>query len=197
MSAAVWRISLRNNMAKIIIGFVGPLASGKEEAKKYLEKKFDAGTHRFSTMLRDILNRLYLPITRENMQNLSLDLRTSFGGDTLARVIAEEVKNDPKEVIIVDGVRRMDDIVKLKDVPGFFLVTIDADPLIRYERMKKRNENGGDSEKTYEEFVADGQKEAELQIPEVMSQAKYQINNNGSFDDLYRQLEELIIKAKN
>lgn len=184
-------------MSKIILGFVGPLSSGKEEAKKYLEKNYSAGTHRFSMMLRDILNRLYLPITRENMQDLSLDLRNRFGSDTLARVIAEEVKNDTHEIIVVDGVRRLDDIVKLKDVPGFFLVAIDAEPRTRYERLIKRGENADDTKKTYEEFVIDCQKEAEQEIPLVMSQSKYQINNNGSFADLYQQLDELITKAKN
>lgn len=183
-------------MSKIILGFVGPLSSGKEEAKKYLEKKYAAGTHRFSIMLRDILNRLYLPITRENMQDLSLDLRNRFGSDTLARVIAEDVKNDSHEVIVIDGVRRMDDIVKLKDVPGFYLVAIDAKPEIRYERLIKRGENADDNQKTYEEFLADNNKEAEREIPVVMAQAKYQVNNDGDFANLYQQLDQIIMEAR-
>lgn len=183
-------------MTKIIFGIVGPLASGKEEVKKYLEKNYNAGTHRFSVMLRDILNRLYLPITRDNMQNLSLDLRKRFGGDTLARVIAEDVKKDPHEIIVVDGVRREDDIIKLKDVPGFYLVSIEAKPEIRYERLIKRGENADDNQKTYEEFISDNQKEAELEIPKVMKQAKYQINNDGSFSDLYRQIDAIVLSAK-
>lgn len=183
-------------MSKIIFGVVGPLASGKEEVKKYLEKNYGAGTHRFSVMLRDILNRLYLPITRDNMQNLSLDLRNRFGGDTLARVIAEDVKKDRHEIIVIDGVRREDDIVKLKDVPGFYLVGIDAKPEIRYERLIKRGENADDNQKTYEEFIIDNQKEAELEIPKVMGKAKYQINNDGSFSDLYRQIDVIVLNAK-
>ncbi len=183
-------------MSKIIIGFVGPLSSGKEEAKKYLIEKYDAGSHRFSMMLRDILNRLYLPIIRKNMQDLSLSLRQCFGSDILARVIAEEVKGDSHEIIVVDGVRRLDDIAKLKDVPGFFLVSIDAEPRLRYERLIKRGENADDTKKTYEEFLADGRKEAEMEIPTVMAQAKYQLDNNGSFADLYRQIDAMIADRK-
>jgi len=183
-------------MSKIILGFVGPLASGKEEAKKYLEKNYSVGTHRFSIMLRDILTRLYLPITRENMQNLSLDLRTRFGSDTLARVIAEDVKNDNHEIIVVDGVRRMDDIIKLKDVPGFCLVAINAEPKIRYDRLIKRGENADDNQKTYAEFLADNQKEAEKEIPLVMAQAKYQLDNNGDLANLYQQIDKIINDAQ-
>lgn len=192
MSDAAYLILLKNNMPQIILGFVGPLASGKEEAKKYLEKNYGAGSHRFSMMLRDILNRLYLPITRENMQDLSLDLRQRFGGDTLARVIAEDVKNDPREIIVVDGVRRLADIVSLKDVPGFYLVAIDAKPRTRYERLIKRGENADDNQKTYEEFMIDCQKEPELEIPTVMAQAKFHLDNNGDLAQLHKQIDDLI-----
>jgi len=183
-------------MPKIIIGLVGPLASGKEVSKKYLEKKYGATSYRFSTMLRDILNRLYLPISRENMQNLSLDLRQRFGGDTFAKVIAEEAKGDPGEIVVIDGVRRLDDITHLKNIPGFCLVGIDAEPEIRYKRMLSRNENNGDAQKTFAEFLADGAKEAELEIPVVMQTAKYHLDNNGSLPDLYKQLDKIISQEK-
>jgi len=185
-------ILLPNNMSKIILGFVGPLASGKEEAKNYLTTKYQASTHRFSIMLRDILKRLYLPISRENMQNLSLSLRNLFGSDTLARVIAEDVKNDNHDIVVIDGIRRLDDIVSLKDLPNFHLIAIDADPQIRYTRMKLRNENVGDDQKDFTDFVADGQKEAELEIPTVMAAAKYQVNNDGNKEELYQQIEKII-----
>jgi dephospho-CoA kinase len=183
-------------MPKLIIGFVGQLASGKDASKKYLEDKYGASSHRFSTMLRDILNRIYVPIDRQNLQDLSLDLRNRFGSDTLARVIAEDVKNDSKEIVIVDGVRRMDDIINLKNVEGFFLVGIEAKPEIRYERMKTRNENVGDDKKSFADFIADGQKEAELEIPAVMNTARYTINNDGTLEELYKQIDEIIINLK-
>ena len=179
-------------MSKIILGFVGPFASGKDLSKKYLEEKYDATSHRFSTMLRDVLNRLYIPITRENLQDISLDLRNRFGGDTLARVIKEDAKNDENNIVVIDGVRRLDDIAHLKDLPNFYLISIDADPEIRYKRMLSRNENTGDDKKTFEEFLEDGRREAELEIPTVMEQANYKIDNNGSIEDLYKQIDKII-----
>lgn len=183
-------------MPKIIFGFVGHIASGKDVSKKYLEKKYSANSYRFSTVLRDILNRLYLPIKRENLQNLSLALRTQFGSDTLARVIAEDIKNDEHEVVIVEGIRRVDDIIKLKDLPNFHLISLGANPKIRYERMIKRNENVGDAEKTFEQFLADDQKEAEREIPTVMAAAKYKIDNNGVFEELYKQIDKIVSEIK-
>lgn len=183
-------------MSKLILGFVGHLASGKDASKKYLEEKYGASSHRFSTMLRDILNRIYVPINRQNLQDLSLDLRNRFGSDTLARVIAEDVNNDTHEVIIIDGIRRMDDIVNLKNVAGFYLISIEAKEQNRFERMKNRNENVGDAKKSFEDFINDGKKEAELEIPLVMSHARFTINNDGSFDDLHKQIDEIIINLQ-
>ena len=178
-------------MSKIIIGLVGKMASGKDVCKKYLEEKHGASSHRFSSMLRDILERLYLPTTRENLQDLSLILRQRFGDDTLARVIAQDVSRDPSELVIVEGIRRLADMAELQKFPNFRLISIDADQQTRYRRIVKRNENVGDADKTFEEFAAEEQREAEKEIPLVMSRAHFTIDNNGTLADLYEQLKKI------
>ncbi len=181
-------------MSKKILGFTGLIASGKDVTKKYIEEKYGASSHRFSTMLRDILTRLYLPITRENLQSLSLDLRTRFGGDTLARVIAQDVLNDKSEIIIIEGIRRADDIRELRNFPGFHLISIDAEAKTRYDRVIKRNENIGDADKTFEQFLFEGQQETELEIPKLIAESTYHLDNNGSLEDLYKQIDVIIKK---
>jgi len=180
-------------MQKTIIGLVGELASGKDVTKKYLEDHYGASCHRFSTILRDLLRRLYLPIIRENLQDISTVLRERFGEDLLAKIIAEDVKNDPHEIIVVDGIRREADMRFLKNLPGFILLSIEVEAKTRYERLIKRQENADDASKTYEQFLADGKKESELEIPQVMAQADYKIDNNGSLENLYKQIEAIII----
>lgn len=181
-------------MPKKILGLTGLIASGKDVAKKYIEEKYGASSHRFSTMLRDILNRLYLPITRENLQLLSLDLRRRFGSDALAKVIARDVLNDQKEIVIVEGIRRLDDIKELRDFPNFHLISIDADPKTRYDRVIKRNENIGDADKTFEQFLHEESRESESEIPQVIAEASYHLDNNGSIEDLYKQIDTIIKK---
>ena len=104
-------------MAKIILGLVGPIASGKDTVKKYLEKKYGATGCRFSSILRDILERIDLPNSRENMQELSTILRQKFGEDILAKAIASDAIKLKSNIVIVDGVRRMADIKFLKNTP--------------------------------------------------------------------------------
>jgi len=177
---------------KKIIGLVGPMASGKGTIAEYLKKEKRAEILKFSTPLRDVLERLHADISRINMQNVSKALRESLGQDLLAKVIAGDVENSNEEIVVVDGIRRWDDIKYLKEKKGFILVAIDADVKIRYERLVKRGENEGDSNKTYEEFLSDHEKETELTIPEIMKSADKTIDNNGDLENLYNQINKII-----
>lgn len=177
---------------KKIIGLVGKISSGKGTVAEYLKKNNNAVTYRFSTILRDILKRLHKKITRENMQNLSTTLRQNFGEDLLAKVIAEDVKKDERDLIVVDGIRRLADIKYLSELPHFTLVKIMATPEIRYKRLIQRTENQGDTQKTYEEFLADEKKEADAEIPVVMEKAEIELSNEGGFEELYGQINKII-----
>lgn len=179
-------------MNKIIIGFTGVMASGKGTASAYLTQHYGAPSYRFSTVLRDILSRLSLPIDRDHMQRLSGSLRSTFGGDVLAQVIAADVAADSSPLIAVDGVRRLEDIVGLKNIPGFVLVAITADEQLRWQRLRARGENADDSTKTLEQFQLDQQGEAEQQIITTAAQAQYTLTNNGSLDELYQQIDALL-----
>jgi len=183
---------MSNGVNKIILGFVGPIASGKGTVCQYLKEKHDAEIFRFSTMLRDVADRFYIEQTRENLQNISSAMRQAFGDDLMAKTIANDVKNAKSKIIAVDGVRRLPDIKYLKEVPGFHLVEINADQKIRFERITKRGENADDNKKTLAEFQQDEQREAERQIKEVATAAGFHINNNGTLDDLHRQIDEII-----
>ena len=126
-------------MSKIILGFVGTMASGKDVSKKYIETKYGAQSCRFSSILRDVLKRINVDINRPNLQKLSTVLRQSFGEDAFSKAIANDASTINADIVIVDGVRRMTDITHLIELQNFHLIKIDAKPETRYERMKKRN----------------------------------------------------------
>jgi dephospho-CoA kinase len=181
-------------MNKIILGLAGEIAGGKGTVAKYIVEKYDGGTHRFSTMLRDVAKRMYLEENRENLQKLSTIFRENFFDDILSSVIAKDVENDSHEIIAIDGVRRMADIAYLQKIPGFKLVYIDATMENRYGRITLRGENTDDSAKTLEEFKKDHEREAELQIRDLKNKADFVIDNNGNFEDLYKQIDNIIVK---
>ncbi|HBO16465.1 MAG: hypothetical protein UR69_C0003G0077 [Candidatus Moranbacteria bacterium GW2011_GWE2_35_2-] len=184
-------------MSKVIFGLAGEIASGKGTVAKYIVEKHNGSSHRFSTALRDVAKRMYIKENRENLQKISTIFRENFDDNLLSMVIYQDVKNDSHNIVAIDGVRRMADIEYLKKLPEFKLVYIDADIKNRFERITKRGENVDDNAKTFEQFKKDHEREAELQIRDLKSKADFIVDNNGSYGDLYVQVDDIIGKNKN
>lgn len=179
---------------RVIFGFTGFIGAGKTTAINYLQEKYKAESYAFSTPLRDILRRTYEPETRENLQKLSNILRDGFGQDLLAKIIAQDVRESIAHLIGVDGVRRPADIAHLREIDGFHLIYITADMETRYTRLTERGQNPDDATKTFEQFKADQEREAEQKIPEIATEATETIDNNGTLEQLYAQLDSLVGK---
>lgn len=177
---------------KIILGLVGEIACGKGTVVKYLTEKHGASTHRFSTILRDVMDRLYIEHSRETLQQTSSMLRNTYGENILAKVMDGDTKNDAHEIIVIDGIRRIADIEFLKKNPNFKMVFIDVSLEKRYERIIQRNENADDRNKTFEEFKLDAQREAELTIRELREHADVILDNNGTPEELESKIEDLL-----
>lgn len=179
-------------MAKLILGLAGEMGSGKGTIAKHVVTEHKGSVHRFSTMLRDVLNRIYVDQTRENISTMSTVLRKNFGEDLFSKTMYHDTYNDEHDIVVVDGVRRMSDVLYLKEFPHFKLIYVEADIEVRYKRLVERGENAGDETKTLEEFKNDHKLESELQIADLKNYANYVIDNNGTFVDLYKQVENII-----
>ena len=177
---------------KIILGFTGLIACGKDTASDYFAEKYGAKQIKFSSSMKDIMDRVYISPVRKNYQVLSKILRESFGQDLFSKVVSKDVKSLDASLIIVDGVRRIPDIDFLKDIEGFKLIAVEVAAKTRFERIKKRNEKPGDTTKTWEDFQKEDVAETEITIPDLMKQADITIDNNGTLEEFYKELDKLI-----
>lgn len=179
-------------MSKLIFGITGQIAAGKDTVANYIISKTNAKTFKFSQVLRDVLKRIHQESTRDNMQKLSTYLRQNFGEDILAKIIYEDIKSSNDEVIVIDGVRRYADIESLKQLDGFKLVYVDTSLENRYIRITQRMENADDKTKTFDDFKKDNEQEAESQISDLKNIADIIIDNNGSVEELYKQIDGIV-----
>lgn len=177
---------------KIILGITGEMASGKDTVTRYLVEKYGAKQYRFSDPLRDILDRLHLPQTRDYLSALSHHLRKAFGEDILAHVIENDAKHDQHELIVIDGIRRLSDIDLVRKMPEFTLIYVEADMERRYNRLTGRRQNADDPTKTFEEFKQDHLLETELTVPPMRVEAKHIVNNDGTLEELHAQADRVI-----
>lgn len=179
-------------MNQRVIGLVGEIASGKDTAANHLVKCHGAEIASFSKPLRDILDILGLPQTRENMIWLGVDLRERFGQNILAKAMAKIVEKSEAPIVCLPNVRLLSDIELLEHLPNFYLIQIVAAPQIRFKRLKNRNQNVDDQTKTWEQFLADAQLPTEVPIKETAKKALFCVDNNGDLDNLFRRISQIV-----
>ena len=177
---------------KIILGVSGEIASGKDTVGDYLAETHGVAKLRFSQPLRDILDRLGLDQDREHMAKLSLYLRKAFGEDILSRVILREAEFSAANFIVVDGIRRLPDMVHMETDEHFYFCYVDVSPEKRFERLTKRRQNTDDASKTETQFEKDSQLETEIGIRDLKEQAEFVIDNNGTLEELKAQVDEMV-----
>jgi dephospho-CoA kinase len=179
-------------MPKMIIGFVGQAGAGKGTAAEMVAANMKGEIFTFSDILVDILKRLFKERSRDNMIKMSTALREAFGQDALANVMEQQVKESTADIVVVDGIRRFEDIEDLQKEPNFHLVEVSAPPEMRFERLKNRKEKAGEADMTWEDFLAMSERETEKTIAGVAAQADYKIENDSDLEAFKAKLDELI-----
>ncbi len=178
-------------MANHVIGIIGPIAAGKDIAGQYLAHQLGLPVYQISAPLKEICAGMGMELTRENLVALGTKLAAEKGESYLAEYI---VAKAPEDRIIITGMRQLAQIHYLQSSAGLTLVSIDAQPSLRYERAKTGSRVSEAS--TLEEFIADEQAENSppnvQRLFECMKLADHHITNNGSFEELHAALDSLI-----
>lgn len=178
----------------LVIGLVGRIGSGKTTVSEYLQDNHGAKEHRFSQILMDILDRLYLPHERAYLQNLGRSLRAELGEDVIVNAFKRDMEKDTSEILIVDGIRYENEVNLLKEKDGI-LIFVTASSDVRYDRAVKRGEKG-EAKITYEQFLESEKAETEKHIGTIKENADYIIDNSGALDELYKKVDEIIEALK-
>ncbi|HOZ55913.1 MAG: hypothetical protein BWY51_00483 [Parcubacteria group bacterium ADurb.Bin316] len=179
-------------MEQIIIGIVGEIASGKGTATNYLKRKYRAKIVKTSAPIKIILKTLDQPITRENLTNSIAALRSVFGDDVIVKAALSKLSGTRSKLIVLDGLRKYDEIKLLRKLKNFKLIYISADKKIRYERLIKRQEKHDDKTKTYFQFLRDQKMMNDKDVPKIGKRADFKINNSGATKELYLQIDKII-----
>jgi len=176
---------------KLVIGLSGRIGGGKGTIGEYLTSEYGAEGRRFSDILSDLLVRLHIPVERAALQNMGATLREQFGDDVLVQTLKKDLEAAKTKIVMVDGVRYPNEVEMLRGFEKSILFFVDAPPKIRFERVRKRAEKGEDKI-DYEEFLRSEQRETERHLDEVKAMADYRLDNSGSFEDLYKQIDKAL-----
>jgi dephospho-CoA kinase len=176
---------------KLVIGLTGAIGSGKTAVSDHLRSRYGAKQLRFSQILMDVLDRLYLPKDRKNLQTLGIILRESFGDDVIVNAFRKDLEGCGADVIVVDGIRYMNEVELLKTFGNNVLFYIDAPAEIRYRRTVARAEKG-EAGASFKDFLKAESRETEKQLPDVKKAADHVIENTGSVKELFSKIDAAI-----
>ncbi len=179
-------------MAKLILGFVGQAGCGKGTAADFLREQYGAGYYRFSAILSDVLDSLAIEKTRDNFIKCSEAVRKTFGEDVLSYALETRAIQSKENIVIIDGIRRLDDIVALEPLPNFKMIAIDVPARIRYERLVNRGEKASEKTMTWEQFLKEEQRSTEITIPSVMERAWRTIPNDRTRQELETRIQSFM-----
>lgn len=197
---------------KIHIGLVGEKGSGKETFVNFLKeiikicKPNSPIVHfRFSDILGETLMTWGIEKTRGNYQTLPQAMKHYFGDDVLSKAVKKRmIENDIyhlSDIIILDGLRWREDVKMFGTLENNILIYITAEPKIRYERMKNRNEKVGENTATFEQFTMQELAKTEILIPIIGKEnAHLKIENNDTLKQFEKQVKlfyETVIKNGN
>jgi dCMP deaminase len=178
----------------MIIGVTGTNAAGKGEIVNIL---IDRGFKHYSVrefLIEEIRER-GLPVNRESMVMVANDLRQQNSPSH----IVERLYNEAKSVggnIVIESLRTPGEIMSLRDNRDFHMLSVDADPKLRYTRMLERaSETDGVN---FEKFMADEILEmenvdpAKQNIKKCIEMSEFKLENNSSIEELRDKVENIL-----
>lgn len=144
-------------------------------------------------VIREIAMSRNLPIQREILQNIRIEINSKYGKNFVPERIIDCIKKSECSMnrIIITGIRTVEECFILREKLGMMLIFVYADKNIRFQRMLKRNAEK--DEKTYSELKIRMDKENELfDYPQLQEQALLKYDFSMTLDK-YKKMEEEIV----
>lgn len=181
----------------IIIATVAEKGAGKglfiEFAKELLPGKKVVSV-RFSDIWRQILHLLNQEESRENISNLATAIRALFHDDgILVKAMERRVAEIDADVIILDGVRKSEEVEPLVGKNNGVLVYIAADPKVRFARRREHAETTDERGMNWEQFMRQENLAPEVSIRHIgETMANATIDNNGTVEEFRERIKQFL-----
>jgi dephospho-CoA kinase len=177
-----------------VIGVIGQNGSGKDEVLNFLHAKYNVPLLSTGDMVRGLAAKEGKEPTRENLREISKRYFRELGNGIFVKLVIDNIQRNGWSIGGITGIRSPDDVEILRNSFGkdFILINVYvSNPEVRYYRMLKRGE--GRDPHSYEQFLNQDRKEEDLfHIQLAAKDANYTINNDGTLDDMYKEIDRLV-----
>lgn len=172
-----------------IVAIVGMCGSGKSIASKYLEDLGYKNVY-FGGVTMEKLKEKGLEVTPENEKIMRESLRNKLGMGAYAKVLLPRIKELSYESdVVLDGLYSWSELKILKEEFDLVTIAIVCDKNLRYDRLSKRDIRPFNNDEAKRRDITEIEN---IEKAGPIAYADYYIFNNGSIDDYYKRLNEII-----
>lgn len=183
----------------LIIGITGTLGAGKGTIVDHLvnKKKFNHFSVR-SFLLKQI-RALGLPEDRDSMVHVANELRKNNSPSYIVDQLYEEAERSGDNAVI-ESIRTPGEIESLRGRGDFYLFAVDADPRLRFERIRIRQSETDRVD--FDTFLRNEEREMNSTDPNkqnlrvCIEKADFAFNNNGTIGELLQKVDAIILKIE-
>lgn len=179
----------------IFIGITGTLGAGKGTIVDYLVEKKGFSHYSVRDFLKEILLARNEALNRDNYTALGNELRAENGPAYVTDqlyLMALEGKGDA----VIESIRTPGEVLSLREKGNFFLFSVDADPRIRYKRIRERNSET--DRIPFDTFIDNERREMNSEDPNhqnlarCIAMADFRFLNNGNKESLFTEVEQAL-----
>ncbi len=179
---------------KVAIGLAGMPGAGKTTlAAVALEMGYSVVS--MGDVIRDEAIKRGLKPTSKNLRKLVFKIREELGPTIVAEKSIEKCVEALGKVVIIDGVRSMDEVCLFRaSFRRFWLIVVQARSERRFQNLYARRRS--DDPRRFTEFLERDEQEKRLGIEAVLEQADETVVNEGSLKELKAKAGEILGRFK-
>jgi dephospho-CoA kinase len=179
----------------IIIGITGTLGAGKGTIVDYLVEKRHFMHYSVRAFLLEEIRRQGLPENRDNMYNVANALRAEHGSSYAVDQLFLRAAGSGENCVI-ESIRTPGEVDSLRKKGQFYLIAIDTDQQVRYERISSRqSETDHISFETFRENEAREMNTTDpnkQNLRKCIQAADFMIKNDGTKEELILKVEKVL-----